>query len=327
MSQAHLGLERFQDSLEQAEAAIGLEPTEEWGHRLRAFALLDLGRPKDALAAAREAVRLKPYRAESHSVLGEAQLACRDSDGAEATARRLVELAPSDVTGHDLLGRVCLTGGRYRDAEEHFREALRVDPENSAVLNNIGVALKGQGRRREAVHLFAQASAADPRDSTARRNATSAARVGVVGLVLLQLLRVPATAWRQLWPPDVIAVLVIVLVVGASTAGYLAWRRRQRRHRYPDASPELMRSLRRQSTWRDWFPRRKAGDLWISHLPMRVLVVGAVAGFLLAAMGAGGLVDTSADDTTPGYVWLTVLAGGLAAGGYCVLRIRCRWRG
>jgi tetratricopeptide (TPR) repeat protein len=45
---------------EAADRAIAAEPENEWGHRLRAWALLLLGEPDAAMSAALETVRLEP---------------------------------------------------------------------------------------------------------------------------------------------------------------------------------------------------------------------------------------------------------------------------
>ena len=325
MAHAFLGLGRARDALEQAEAAVAAEPGQEWGHRLRAFALLELGRRKPALAAAREAVRLAPVGVEGLVVLGDAQLACRDRTGATATARRIVELQPNDIGGYDLLGRVALTRARYREAEEHFREALRVHPGDPGALNNLGVALQGQGRRREAVHLFGQASAANPHDNTARHNAMRAARISVSVFVVFQLVQV-ALHGKDARGQQLAVVLGAVVVMGAlAFVLFRLARGRRHHHEYPVAPPELLRSLRRQSSWRDWLPRRRGGDPSSECLPLGMLVLGTIVGFGLTLVSLYTVTLPQAVGATPIYQMYLFAAGGFAFGsGFLVAVLRRR---
>ena len=95
---AQLNLGRPEEALETASAAVGLDPAGEWGHRLRAVALLRLRRVDDARAAVaeaslREALRLEPENAVALHNLGITLLrrSRRDEEGLEclATALRL----------------------------------------------------------------------------------------------------------------------------------------------------------------------------------------------------------------------------------------------
>jgi len=307
MAQAHLQGGRPREAFRVAEAAAGLQPQDDWPHRLRSAALLGLGRPKKARAAAEEAVRLAPGLADAHATLGEAQLACCAWAAAQATARRLLELEPNGLDGHNLLGRVALSQSRFGTAEDHFRDALRIDAGNAVVLNNLALALRWQGRRDESVHLFAQSSAANPHDGTARANAVSAAGDGgaaiAVGLVVQFLIR-PVT---RSWPPLVAVALGALTVLG--TAAYLGvLRRRRRGHDYPKASPELLRTLRRQAFSREWFRRGSVRQ------PPGMFVVGAILAFGLAAVSGSALLFASFPSTRVTYETVLLLVAGLGAG-------------
>ena len=154
---------------------------------------------------------------------------------------KALELAPDMSSTHDALGRVALARSRSREAEGHFREALRIEPEDPVALNNLGLALLRQGRRRAAVAYFASASKANPHDDLARRNAV-VATIGVGGATAAVIAaQVVARSSRGSTTGLIIAGMVFVIVI--VLAG-VRQHRLARIHNDPQASKELMRSLR-----------------------------------------------------------------------------------
>jgi tetratricopeptide (TPR) repeat protein len=141
LAQAQLGLAQPKEALGSAERAATLAPDNDWPHRLRSVALMQLGDANGAIAAAREAVAKGPHNWQTHNrlalVLGDAK---RDLDEALAAAERAVSLAPNEANAHFALGMVNHTRKNHAEAERCFRRALALDPQHSPSLT----ALAGQ---------------------------------------------------------------------------------------------------------------------------------------------------------------------------------------
>jgi len=67
ISHVKLQIGEFEQALADADRAVQSEPMNNWRHRLRCYALLNLCKQSDALRAAEEAVRLAPDSPESHA--------------------------------------------------------------------------------------------------------------------------------------------------------------------------------------------------------------------------------------------------------------------
>jgi tetratricopeptide (TPR) repeat protein len=279
------------EALRAATEAASVDPTQEWPHRIRALALAGAGKRKEAVAAAREAVRLAPSEVYTYVVLTETLLKVKDRKGAAQAAERARALAPGSTQAFLALGAVALARRKWREAEEHYLDALRTDPENSAALNNLGVALKAQGRNQEAVHFFAESAKRDPRDPTARKNAVSAAQVGMgaFAIVSVQVGRAVFSALHGTGLAVAYAVLSVAVIATMVLAGR-SWRR-SRRTDLPKASKELMRSLRKEGR-----RAQRTNELRLLALAGATIALCLATTFLLvAAMAAisGDLVTAA----------------------------------
>ncbi len=290
LAQALLGMDKSSEARAQAEAAIALDPTAEWPHRLRSLAFSAQGHKTAALGAAREAVRLAPNLVNGLTLFTGAAVAAGRLGEAEEAAQRALASAPESPSAHNAMGRVALARRQNRMAEGHFREGLRLDPEDPSLLNNLGLALSRQGRKSEAVAYFASSSQSDPTNSTAHRNAvrTAAGAGWAVGAVAVA--QVVSTAVRPATQnaPDWLASVVLVgLLAFMGVSIFYAVRRRRRQHDDPKASPELIRSLRRQ-----WLRR-----LTLPNVPGWVFLATAALSLFLAVGALANLVSPDPGDS------------------------------
>jgi tetratricopeptide (TPR) repeat protein len=167
---AKLQLEDYKGARKAADAAVACDPEDEWGHRLRAEALIELMRADEAYAAALEATRLAPDYPPAYSMLARAAQAHGKRQEAERAARHAVELDPEDPGAHHALGEVLFDQHRYGLSADAFADALRLDPEDARTLNNFALA-RLQGKDAEGTaEQFESAARLDPRLDYVRWN-------------------------------------------------------------------------------------------------------------------------------------------------------------
>ena len=243
------------EMLEAAETACGLDPGEEWGHRLRAYALLDLGMPKAAIEPTRTAISLAPESHHGYVLASDVELANRRSDRVWAAAMRALELAPDASTVHERIGRAALALGNLHDAELAFRTMLRIDANDASALNGLGVVQVRRNDDPAAMELFTRALAADASQEAARDNLAEAAHCYLWG----RRLRLPRSMPGILWLAAVAAAFSVALAL--LLTAYILWfpvravRARSRWRRIPErsrgyiADQERRRSLDALATW------------------------------------------------------------------------------
>ena len=201
---------RAEQALAAADKAVGLAPGDEWPHRLRGYALLELGRP--ALTTARETVRLAPDVPSSHLLLASAALAAGKAAEARAAADRAQALDPDSPEPYALRGDLAYREGDYPQAVSHFNQSLALDPERSALHAGRAWALLANEQDVWAERSFREALRMDPQDERALR--------GLVGMARRKL-------WsRAITPAATVAFWVAWIVVlggRASLAETAAW--------------------------------------------------------------------------------------------------------
>src|SRR5206468_9364332 len=136
LSLAHLNLNENDLAQRYANDAIGADPQEEWGHRLRSIVLLRQGRKRESLESAKEAVRLAPHEPLAIYSLVQSQRASQMIKEARETAERLREIAPDNTYAYESLGLLAIDESKYDEAEFHCRKALELNPNSYTAMNN-----------------------------------------------------------------------------------------------------------------------------------------------------------------------------------------------
>jgi tetratricopeptide (TPR) repeat protein len=140
----HSALGQTEDMLAAADQAVLAAPDEEWGYRLRSYALTELNRPEDALTAAREAVRLAPENWKTHAQLALALEALGLAECLGA-AKRAAELGPDEPEAHFVLGHVSMGVLFVGDlAERSFQRALELDPGHARARESLTALRRGE---------------------------------------------------------------------------------------------------------------------------------------------------------------------------------------
>jgi len=162
---AYLLLEEYESALASAEAAIGTDPDEEWGHRVRAVVLGCAGRHQEAFQAALTAAECDPECAAVMNCMVYRARALGKDQVAKHWAQRLVDEYPDSADGHTALGILAMDQFEWRSAEKHLRNALRIDPTDQTNLNHLGGSLEMQERQDEAIVVYHQELRVNPRQS------------------------------------------------------------------------------------------------------------------------------------------------------------------
>jgi tetratricopeptide (TPR) repeat protein len=157
LSHALLQTGQFDEALNEAEAAIGVNTEHEWPLRLRAILLGQLGRYREALESALLAVQIEPESPGALYRLGSIYVNLKHFLDAEAVGARMLAVAPDMADTHELLALIAARQYRYRALESHVRQVLSIDPENSQAMVLLAMSLQGQGKHKAASEAASQA--------------------------------------------------------------------------------------------------------------------------------------------------------------------------
>ena len=182
----YITIEEFHRGLEYANLAVGADPEDEWGHRLRSIALLRIarmcenpavGRDKQlqAFRAASEAVRLAPDEPLTLYALLKTQLALEMMDSAWLVAERLRQVSPESELPYEAMGLLALRMEEWDSAEFYFGKILSLTPESYPAAANLGLAQLRQEKHRDALISFYNALKMNPSSEFAQEHLDLAA--------------------------------------------------------------------------------------------------------------------------------------------------------
>jgi tetratricopeptide (TPR) repeat protein len=175
------------EALDQAEAALAVDASGEWPHRLRAILLGQQGRHKEALEGALEAVRIEPELPSALYTLGSVYVNLKRYRDADAIGVRILEAAPDDSDSHELLSFIAVRQNKHRETELHARDSLRLNPENMDAMRFLAIGLRGQRKRKEATEAWLEVVRRNPTNKSYRHELieTSSAPAKVQTVVVL----------------------------------------------------------------------------------------------------------------------------------------------
>jgi tetratricopeptide (TPR) repeat protein len=156
------------EALEQAEAALAVDASGEWPHRLRAILLGQQGRHKEALESALEAVRIEPELPSALYTLGSVYVNLKRFKDADKVGVRILEVAPDDSDSHELLSFIAVRQNKHRDTEKHARASLRLNPENMDAMRFLAIGLRGQRKRKQATEAWLEVVRRNPTNASYR---------------------------------------------------------------------------------------------------------------------------------------------------------------
>ena len=156
------------EALEQAEAALAVDASGEWPHRLRAILLGHEGWHEKALESALEAVRIEPELPSALYTLGSVYVNLKRYRDADAVGVRILEAAPDDSDSHELLAFIAVRQNKHRDTEKHARDSLRLNPENMDAMRFLAIGLRGQRKRKQATEAWLEVVRRNPTNKSYR---------------------------------------------------------------------------------------------------------------------------------------------------------------
>ncbi len=156
------------EALEQAEAALAVDASGEWPHRLRAILLGHEGWHEKALESALEAVRIEPELPSALYTLGSVYVNLKRYRDADEVGVRILEAAPDDSDSHELLAFIAVRQNKHRETELHARESLRLNPENMDAMRFLAIGLRGQRKRKEATEAWLEVVRRNPTNKSYR---------------------------------------------------------------------------------------------------------------------------------------------------------------
>ncbi|HEX8211183.1 MAG TPA: tetratricopeptide repeat protein [Longimicrobium sp.] len=140
----HLQAERWDEAERAALTAIDIDPDDPRNHTALSFAHLGRRRWKESLAAADEALALDPGHAPALNLRANALVHLGRRDEAGATLHGALARDPENADTHANQGWALLHRGDRKGALEHFRESLRLDPEGEWARDGLAEALKAR---------------------------------------------------------------------------------------------------------------------------------------------------------------------------------------
>lgn len=118
------------DALKQADAAVDLNPDDDFSHAVAARLNLRLRDYPKAETAAKQALALNTENTMAAEVLSAALLLQRKDGDNESLVKYQLERDPDDDGAHTSAGWMALMKGDHKGANKHFMEALRLNPMN-----------------------------------------------------------------------------------------------------------------------------------------------------------------------------------------------------
>ncbi|MCY2930736.1 MAG: tetratricopeptide repeat protein [Planctomycetota bacterium] len=154
------GQGRFEEAVEQYQAAVRIRPDYAKAWYNCAAALTDMKDPKrysEAVACCRKAVEIDPNLAEAHNNWGNALLEMRDFSGAIEQYRQALRIDPELAEAHNNWGNALQDQWKFDLAISQYQEALRIRPDYVEARFNWGGTLMKNGQYREAAEQFRNA--------------------------------------------------------------------------------------------------------------------------------------------------------------------------
>jgi tetratricopeptide (TPR) repeat protein len=161
-AQILLGLERYDEAIDQYRAALVLEPNEAETHLALGTLLLRERRYAEAQQAFEEAVSCRTDWAEAWTNLGTAHAILGDNAEALRCYDEALQLDGKNPECHNNIGQVLTRQGKYAVAVRAFDNALKLDSRYAEAYSNKGNALYYAGHLAEAAAAYRDAIEQEP---------------------------------------------------------------------------------------------------------------------------------------------------------------------
>jgi eukaryotic-like serine/threonine-protein kinase len=150
------GTGQYELALEQFQAAIRLDPTDENPYLGLATAYKKLARTQEAESTYKRAIELRPNYPLGYNRLGEFQMAQGQYQDAAEMFKQVIALAPDNFAGYSNLGNAYLLQNRYSDAVPMLERAITIR-RTAETLSNLGTAYFSLRRFPDAAKIYEEA--------------------------------------------------------------------------------------------------------------------------------------------------------------------------
>ncbi|MCK6505846.1 tetratricopeptide repeat protein [Myxococcota bacterium] len=202
-ARALLDLGRPEEALEHVDKGIACRPRSVWAWRLRSFVLSRLGRHEEALAAVDHALSVQPGEAASLRRRARCLWALQRGDEALAQIHLAIAAEPDNAEGHGFLSDLCHARRMTEQGLAAARRAAELAPGLAWPLHCLGDALERAGQLEESAQAFLQAVRSDPAHPYGKRRLV---------VVVEELVGKAAPAFRAL------STLAVVALLGGAAA-------------------------------------------------------------------------------------------------------------
>lgn len=147
---------RYEEALEHAQTAIGLDPMAHIMHINIASILSKLGRHEDAREHVRRAIELEPDYEASYADLARIDMTLWNWRGAKNVLSGALERNPRNTEALSCKASLYAVLGKTEKALEIIREAAEIAPDSRLVKDQMAQILRIDGRSDEAIVIFEQ---------------------------------------------------------------------------------------------------------------------------------------------------------------------------
>jgi tetratricopeptide (TPR) repeat protein len=178
-------IERFDEGLDMARAAVRLGPDEATAHNTLGVCLMHVAERNPTSTATRdeaigelgEALRLFPDYADAHVNLATALLAGGQAEAARQHLEAALATQPEHADAHNVLGNLWFAERDFQKAAEQYSLAVAARPEFDRAWNNLGVTYMNLGETPRAITCFQEAVRVNPAYASAQTNLARAYQV------------------------------------------------------------------------------------------------------------------------------------------------------
>jgi tetratricopeptide (TPR) repeat protein len=162
--------DRFEEAIEQYQAALKIKPDYADAHYNLGYALAKTGKLDAGISHFKEALRIEPKNLKALNNLGVAEVLRGNYSKAIDHFRAALKINPSDADVHNNLGFALREQDDPDAGMKHFTRALTIDSEHVGALNNRGLVLMSRGQLDAARQHFARALEISPGYQDTRLN-------------------------------------------------------------------------------------------------------------------------------------------------------------
>lgn len=146
--------------------AVKLEPDRPAVRYAAAFTLFRSGRYEESRQELERAIALQPTSEDATRLLGRVLMRLGRIDEGMEQFRRALSARPNSAPLHTEMGLALYNASRYKEALEAFERAIAITPNSSVSLTQAGAASQAMGDNARALAYYERATAIQPRPET-----------------------------------------------------------------------------------------------------------------------------------------------------------------